>query len=570
MKSIRIHLLLILCTAFAAAQPELPGFYNEDGSPHPIYKPKKLNGKLVNILDYGADPADNGYDDRPAIEDAIRNASAATGDTVFLPNGVYNLNSRSYSSSTAHIILKTGIHFMGESRDSVFLVSNFDTTTNMNNSTVILKAVNIYNLSIERMHITSTYAGMMPVDGTVNNPDHTAPAYGIYLDDSGTSPSYQIYIDSVIVEKVWRMMIRVANTHDVTITNSEFMNATDVGGGGAGYGVCIQGEGHDIDHYGDPNDSRYNYVANCRFLGPHLRHGVLIQYHSHNNLVKGNYLYHTVYDALDMHGEDEYLNDLDSNTVENVPGGGGVGLGNTGASHDASGPDNYIHGNTFISCREGVKVYLGSPRTRIEQNIIRDGTLAGSKGILILNGPSTVIRGNSIVNNTGSGFIGINLAYDSGTLGNYYGVPDSVLIVGNSISGNDYGMKLDRGSHIFLGDNSIDQNRIADVLIDGSVSIVEYTSVKAPELAGDFRILSVGPNPFNPSVSIKFNLPERGEIAVSVYDISGQRVYSEAPHLMDAGVTALRWTPRNLSSGIYFLQLRWKSSNLIRKVNYIK
>ena len=56
--------------------------------------------------------------------------------------------------------------------------------------------------------------------------------------------------------------------------------------------------------------------------GPAMRHGVLLQYSAHHNLAESNTVVRTTYDAFDLHGEDEYGNELRSNVAENCGEGG--------------------------------------------------------------------------------------------------------------------------------------------------------------------------------------------------------------------------------------------------------
>ena len=53
-----------------------------------------------------------------------------------------------------------------------------------------------------------------------------------------------------------------------------------------------------------------------------MRQGVLLQYSAHHNLVESNTVVRTTYDAFDLHGEDEYGNELRSNVAEHCGEGG--------------------------------------------------------------------------------------------------------------------------------------------------------------------------------------------------------------------------------------------------------
>lgn len=110
------------------------------------------------------------------------------------------------------------------------------------------------------------------------------------------------------------------------------------------------------------NDTRYNVVRNSVFQGPYIRHGALIQYYAHNNVIYNNTFENTVLDSIDLHGEDEFLNEIYKNTITGVLTGAGIGVGNTGGTaptnHDASGAYNYIHDNKISNSREGIKVHM--------------------------------------------------------------------------------------------------------------------------------------------------------------------------------------------------------------------
>ncbi|MDF2610010.1 MAG: coagulation factor 5/8 type domain protein [Lachnospiraceae bacterium] len=440
-----------------------PGFINPDGTVHEIHTPNPVTGVTINVADYGTDAADNTNDDRLAIQNAINAAKA--GDEVYFPNGVYNLNTS--SEPTSHLILKSGVNLRGESQDGVLLVSNFSEELNDTQSTKVLRVTGLENIAIRNMTITSTFDGPFTTEHTTNNPDAGGPLYGIYIQDLSNVPSKYITIEDVTVERFQRIGIRIASSHDVVVRRILIKNATDLGGGGAGYGVTIQGAAAGLDRKGYNNDSRYNLVEDSVFEGPYLRHGFILQYYTHNNVIRNNQLYVTKLDAIDLHGEDEYLNDIYGNTIMDVTTGAGIAAGNTGATHDKSGPDNYIHDNTIINSREGIKIHLGSPDTIIENNTIINSTVSNGKGIYLQNAPGTIIRGNQIYNNTGENFWGIVVEHDPGDAnnnGNGAGDPSNVLITGNAIYGNTNGVLITAGTNIMVTDNDIRDNLVENYI----------------------------------------------------------------------------------------------------------
>jgi hypothetical protein len=68
------------------------------------------------------------------------------------------------------------------------------------------------------------------------------------------------------------------------------------------------------------------------------------------------------------------------------------------------------------------------------------------------------------------------------------------------------------------------------------------------------------PNPFNPSTSIKFNIPEKENVIIKVYDLLGKEVKTLLNENLRSGVHQLTWdgTDNNgnrVSSGTYLINI---------------
>lgn len=74
---------------------------------------------------------------------------------------------------------------------------------------------------------------------------------------------------------------------------------------------------------------------------------------------------------------------------------------------------------------------------------------------------------------------------------------------------------------------------------------LENPQVHAFELVGNY------PNPFNPSTAIRFNLSERMNVIVNVYDIQGKQVAELANEVFNSGMNEVPFFAANLSSGTY-------------------
>lgn len=571
MKIVSLLCICVLVNLRIWAQPafNIPGFYNEDGSVHEILDPFWPWGDTVNVLDYGADPLDNATDDRPAIEAAI--SSASQGDLIYFPNGVYNMLSASSLSSNSHIVLRDGYHLHGESMEGAIIKSQFPLAINQNETSKTVRIQGLYGITIKNLTFTSDFSGTYWTDRVTNNPDRSAPGVHLYIDDSGSTPSRRVTVDSCTFEKYRATGIRLANASDCIIRNSKFSLATDVGGGGAGYGISVQGNGHGVDSYGLFRDSRYNLIENNTFTGPHIRHGIVLQYFTHNNLIRNNTLTGTSMDALDLHGEDEYNNELSYNTVSDVTMGGGVGVGNTGVEHDASGYNNYIHHNTIRNCREGIKVYLGSPFTLIEDNTIENFAVYGSRGIYLMNAPHTSLKRNVIKNNTIGGFVGIHLEHDPGTLGSYDGDPEFIWMDDNQIHDNTTGIWIEQGKQIFYGDgNQVYNNTEYDTLFGDQVTWRGPSSLDPAGLPDAISVLRVYPNPFNGAFSLNIAVAAEGPGTLQLLDLSGRLITTLLEQNFQRGEYSWQSSTITLASGLYFLHFKQGNRINVQKIMLVR
>jgi hypothetical protein len=72
---------------------------------------------------------------------------------------------------------------------------------------------------------------------------------------------------------------------------------------------------------------------------------------------------------------------------------------------------------------------------------------------------------------------------------------------------------------------------------------------------GTFSPLPNYPNPFNPSTTISFSLPARGNVTVQAYNAAGQKVDDILRETLSPGEHCLPWAPRNLAGGVYFIRI---------------
>lgn len=77
-------------------------------------------------------------------------------------------------------------------------------------------------------------------------------------------------------------------------------------------------------------------------------------------------------------------------------------------------------------------------------------------------------------------------------------------------------------------------------------------------------IMESYPNPFNPTTTIRFGLPQSDFVSISIYNISGQLIEILHEGEMSAGFHNVSWNGNRVSSGVYFVMLK-STNNIIKQ-----
>ncbi len=83
----------------------------------------------------------------------------------------------------------------------------------------------------------------------------------------------------------------------------------------------------------------------------------------------------------------------------------------------------------------------------------------------------------------------------------------------------------------------------------------------AEETPADYSLDANYPNPFNPTTTIRFALPEDSHISLRLYNALGEEIRTLVDDIRSAGFTAVEWDGRNsngesVASGVYFYRIQ--------------
>ena len=78
------------------------------------------------------------------------------------------------------------------------------------------------------------------------------------------------------------------------------------------------------------------------------------------------------------------------------------------------------------------------------------------------------------------------------------------------------------------------------------------------------------PNPFNPTTKINYSIPQKGYITLKVYNVLGKEVAAIFEGYQTAGIHTTTFNAANLSSGVYFYQLKADAYSETKKLLLLK
>jgi hypothetical protein len=201
-------------------------------------------------------------------------------------------------------------------------------------------------------------------------------------------------------------------------------------------------------------------------------------------------------------------------------------------------------------------------------------------------GDYLAVRGNSLLTNiddlSNLTSVGSDLFIDSNVLlTNLYGL-SNIMYVGGSLE-----VKSNAVLNIFcelyplLSSNGLQGSyTVADNLTNPTQQqIIDdgpcVTSIENELLPEDYHLLQNFPNPFNPTTTIMYCLPEAGTVSLTIYNIRGQEVTTAQEASKPPGTYEVQWNGmdrigRQVSTGVYFARLQAGEYNQTIKMLYLR
>jgi hypothetical protein len=105
--------------------------------------------------------------------------------------------------------------------------------------------------------------------------------------------------------------------------------------------------------------------------------------------------------------------------------------------------------------------------------------------------------------------------------------------------------------------------------------IVSVDEMKNDSFPKEFELFQNYPNPFNPATTISYNLPNKGNVKVIIYDAIGRNIKTLVNSIQEAGFNSVVWYGDNnfnssVSSGMYYYTVKSEFGSFAGKMILIK
>ncbi len=122
-------------------------------------------------------------------------------------------------------------------------------------------------------------------------------------------------------------------------------------------------------------------------------------------------------------------------------------------------------------------------------------------------------------------------------------------------------------------DKNINQNfikyRVKQTDFDGSSTYSNEVEINT-NYVSKYELSRNFPNPFNPSTTISYTIPQNGYVVLNVYNPLGQKVSELVNKEVHAGSYKVTWHAQNEPSGIYFYKISVNNFSQVKKMVFLK
>ncbi len=151
-----------------------------------------------------------------------------------------------------------------------------------------------------------------------------------------------------------------------------------------------------------------------------------------------------------------------------------------------------------------------------------------------------------------------------------FGIPESTLLSSHTDTTVDLGTRYYYYVTTVFNQWESNPSDTVDAVVDAVISVV-----KDDKLPSTYQLKQNFPNPFNPRTEIGYDLPERSDVTLEVYNMLGQKIKVLVNEPQSAGYYQIIWDGRTdmgnpVGSGVYFYRIQANNFSKVRKMILVR
>ena len=178
---------------------------------------------------------------------------------------------------------------------------------------------------------------------------------------------------------------------------------------------------------------------------------------------------------------------------------------------------------------------------------------------------------NQFVTETGITYPILQDESTGGGPGGFGGVTYDEYYIPNQGSPYPRDFIVDQNGILVYANNEVDTEYMIYIL-DDLLSEEDLGTDDFGFIPSQFELFPSFPNPFNPTTTIRFNIPGETRFITSlhIFDITGRVVETLANGMLETGTHEIKWNAGKFGSGMYFARLKFGNETRIQKILLLK
>ncbi len=133
-------------------------------------------------------------------------------------------------------------------------------------------------------------------------------------------------------------------------------------------------------------------------------------------------------------------------------------------------------------------------------------------------------------------------------------------------------MKPAQGSNIIDAGIDIGFEFLGEAPELGAFEVSYPTDVRNSEggMPEKISLLQNYPNPFNPTTNIIYEVPNSGNVEITIYDSIGRKIKTLVNEMKNSGTYEIQFDGSNLTSGVYFYRFQMNGNSIVKQMLLLK